>query len=98
MQSKSCRHSGKKIIMGYIEFLYSHPIHIATIDIQRRKHHKKRINKKWLKRYGCEECDLMPHGQIMMMGNGTLWMTKRTYQKLKKQITSSSALVNALEK
>jgi hypothetical protein len=86
------------MIKGDIKFLYGHPIYIATIELQRRKHRKKRINKKWLKRYGYEECDLMPHGQIMAMDNGTLWMTKRTYQRLKKQITSSSALASALEK
>jgi len=85
------------MIKGDIKFLYGHPIRIATIELQRRKHHKKRINKKWLKRYGCEECDLMLHGEIIAM-NGTLWMTKRTYQRFKKQITSSSALASALEK
>lgn len=62
-------------------WMHGHPVYIATIELQRRKHHKKRINKKWLKRYGCEECDLMPHGQAIM-SNGVIWMTKRTYQRL----------------
>lgn len=83
---------------GDIKFLYGHPIYIATIELQRRKHHKKRINKKWLKRYGCEECDLMPHGKIYVMGENIFWMTKRTYQRFKKQIMSSSELASALEK
>jgi hypothetical protein len=86
------------MIKGDINFLYGHPIYIATIELQRRKHRKKRINKKWLKRYGYEECDLMPHGQIYAMGDGIFWMTKRTYQRFKKQITSSSELASALEK
>jgi len=40
----------------------------------------------------------MPHGQIYAMGDGIFWMTKRTYQRFKKQITSSSELSSALEK
>lgn len=39
----------------------------------------------------------MPHDEIIAM-DGTLWMTKRTYQKFKKQIMSSSALSSALDK
>ena len=61
---------------------YGHPIYIATKEWQKRKHHKKRINKKWLKRYGCYEMNMMPHGEIAMMDNGVLWMTKQTYIKL----------------
>jgi len=61
----------------------SYPIYIATKEIQRRKHHKKRINKKWRKRYGCTELNYMPHGEIVMMDNGVIWMTKRTFESLK---------------
>ena len=63
--------------------LTSYPIYIATQEYQRRKHHKKRINKKWRKRYGVIEINMMPHGQVIMMDNGVLWMTKRTFQELK---------------
>jgi hypothetical protein len=66
--------------------LYGHPIYIATHVYQRRKHHKKRINKKWLKRYGTWEINMMPHNQVMMMDNGVIWMTKRTWEQLKEQI------------
>lgn len=66
--------------------LYWHPIYIATHVYQRRKHHKKRINKKWLKRYGCYEINMMPHGEIVMMDNGTIWMTKRTYEDMIKTL------------
>ena len=59
-----------------------HPIYIATKEIQRRKHRKKRINKKWRKRYGCMEINYMPHNDIVMMDNGIIWMTKKTYKKL----------------
>lgn len=61
-----------------------HPIYIATKEFQRRKHHKKRINKKWLKRYGVYEFNMMPHGKIILMDNEAIWMTKRTYQELLK--------------
>ena len=65
-----------------MEWLSGHPIYIATKEWQKRKHRKKRINKKWLKRYGTYELNLMPHGQVVMMDNGVIWMTKQTYQKL----------------
>lgn len=66
--------------------LTSYPIYIATKEIQRRKHHKKRINKKWKKRYGMIEINSMPHGQVLMMDNGVIYMTKRTFESLKKSI------------
>lgn len=67
--------------------LYGHPIYLATREYQRRKHRKKRINKKWLKRYGCYELNTMPHGEVVLI-DGALCMTKRTWQKLKEQIRS----------
>lgn len=66
----------------YYSLLTGYPIYIATQEFQRRKHHKKRINKKWRKRYGIIELNKMPHGEVVMMDNGTLWMTKKTYQEL----------------
>ena len=63
--------------------LTGHPIYIATQEFQRRKHRKKRINKKWRKRYGCYELNLMPHNKIVMTDNGVIWMTKRTFENIK---------------
>lgn len=68
---------------NYEALLTGYPIYIATKEIQRRKHPKKRINKKWRKRYGVIELNSMPHGEVIMMNNGVIWMTKRTYQELK---------------
>jgi len=65
-----------------MEWYLGHPIYIATKQWQRRKHRKKRINKKWLKRYGFYELNMMPHGEVMMMDDGVIYMTKRTYQEL----------------
>ena len=67
---------------NYEALLTGYPIYIATKEYQRRKHHKKRINKKWRKRYGVVEINKMPHGQVMMY-DGALWMTKQTFQELK---------------
>lgn len=61
--------------------MISYPIYIATKEYQRRKHRKKRIDKKWRKRYGFEEVNTMPYGQVLMFDN-VLWMTKRTYKDL----------------
>lgn len=58
-----------------------YPIRIATKKYQNRKHRKKRINKKWQKRYGFHEYNMMPHGQVMMM-NGEIYMTEKTYREL----------------
>lgn len=67
----------------YEALLTGYPIYLATKEIQRRKHHKKRINKKWRKRYGMIELNSMPHGEVVMMDNGIIWMTKRTFERLK---------------
>ena len=66
-----------------IEWYSGYPVFIATKTWQRRKHRKKRINKKWLKRYGVYEYNMMPHGEIVMMDNGAIWMTKRTFENLR---------------
>lgn len=65
------------------EQLFGHPIYIATKKYQRRKHHKKRINKKWQKRYGYVEYDMMPHGEVIMTDDGVIWMTEKTYRELR---------------
>ena len=69
--------------MNNFENLYfGYPIYIATKEIQIRKHHKKRINKKWAKRYGYYEINMMPHNSVVMMDNGVIYMTKQTYNSL----------------
>lgn len=51
-----------------------------TKDIQRRIHKKKRINKKWLKRYGMK---IVPDNTKILLVNNTLMMTRKCYEKLK---------------
>lgn len=64
--------------------LTGYPIYIATKEIQCRKHRKKRINKKWRKRYGVIEINLMPHGEIFFNEIDRVFhMTKKTLQELR---------------
>lgn len=50
------------------------------IGDQKRKHKKKRINKKWLKRYGVWEKweGACPKGQVIYV-DGTLFVSRRMY-------------------
>ena len=50
-------------------------------DIQRRTHKKKRINKKWLKRYGMK---IVPDNTEILLVNNTFMMTRKCYEKLKR--------------
>ena len=52
-----------------------------TKDVQRRTHKKKRINKKWLKRYGMK---IVPDNTKILLVNNTLMKTEKCYEKLKK--------------
>lgn len=49
---------------------------------QNRKHKKKRINKKWKKRYGYTLYNSLEDDQVIMM-NGRVCVNPRTYYKLK---------------
>ena len=61
------------------------PIRITTIEIQRRKHRKYRINKKWLKKYGNIEYEIQPYGTVYLY-NGYLYMTKKDYKLLTSEV------------
>jgi len=69
-----------------IDFLMTaRPIRLATSEFQRRTHHKRRINKKWRKRYGIVETNMMPHGMVITTEDGALYMTKRTFEEIYKE-------------
>lgn len=73
---------------NYKDLLNGYPIYIATSEVQRRKHRKKRINKKWRKRYGVMEFNLVPHGNVFFNEiDRVFYMTKKTYNELNKEIT-----------
>lgn len=68
----------------YFNYLGTAPIIIVpTRKIQNITHKKKRINKKWAKRYGFTIYELINNGETIMM-NGTLYMNQYTYEALKK--------------
>ena len=73
-----------------VEYLNGERIFITnmiTKDIQSRKHRKKRINKKWLKRFGYKA---VPDDTKVYAINDTIFMTRRCFQKLKKQIENEN--------
>lgn len=54
------------------------------IEQQKRRHKKKRINKKWLKRYGTIKIDATK-GQIMIVSSmGSIFMNMENFQILQK--------------
>ena len=63
-----------------------------TKDVQRRIHKKKRINKKWLKRYGMK---IVPDNTKILLVNNTLMMTGKCYEKLRKRTDKDA---NSMEK
>lgn len=71
---------------NYEALLTGYPIYIATQEFQCRKHRKKRINKKWRKRYGIIEYNLIPHGKIIFNEiDQVFYMTKKTLQELQER-------------
>lgn len=73
---------------NYEVLLTGNPIHIATKEVQRRKHPKKRINKKWRKKYGTIEYNSMPHGQVFFNEvDQVFYMTRKTFKELKEKDT-----------
>lgn len=55
---------------------------VPTYKRQNRTHMKKRINKKWTKRYGFTEYNTLEDGQVVNM-NGSLYMNAKTATMLK---------------
>lgn len=68
---------------GLINYLGGTSIIVTTRKIQNRTHKKKRINKKWAKRYGFTIYERLKNDEIYMM-DGKLYMNQHTYEILKK--------------
>ena len=51
-----------------------------TKDVQARRHKRKRINKKWLKRYGFKK---VPDNTKIFVTDEYVFMTEKTYEKVK---------------
>ena len=54
-----------------------------TKKTQKKTHRKKRINKKWLKRYGMH--DVPDDGHVLVCGD-RIYMTPRTAKRIKKEL------------
>ena len=54
-----------------------------TKKVRSRTNRKKRIDKKWLKRYGYK--DLTKHKKSLLV-NGTLYMSHKIYDRLKEEL------------
>ncbi len=56
---------------------------MITKDVQARKHRKKRINKKWIKRYGMK---IVEDDSKIIATKEMLFMTRKCFQRLNKEI------------
>ena len=56
---------------------------VTTTYVQRRRHKKKRINKKWIKRYGYIIKDWQKRGETVVdQEHMTIYMNQTTYNDL----------------
>lgn len=79
-------------IKDAFEALFGHPIYIATYRTQKRHHRKKRLDKKYARRYGYYEYDLIPQGTISVV-NGLVYITYHDYNELKKVVRTGRKVV-----
>ena len=87
--NESCILLEERMDFGLINYLGGTPIIIVpTRKIQNRTHKKKRINKKWAKRYGFTVSETLKNGETYMM-DGKLYMNQHTYEILKKNLENS---------
>ena len=70
---------------------YGDKVVVPTRKIQNRTHKKKRINKKWAKRYGFTISETLKNGETYMM-DGKLYMNQHTYTQLKTSIEFENLL------
>lgn len=68
-------------------FLYGMEVVVdnrITKEVRARKHKKRRIDKKWLKRYGYK--NVPDNDRLLHIGNA-LYMTQKCYEKIKKYVS-----------
>ena len=71
--------------MNRLSYLYGMQIIIdnrITKEVRSRKHKKRRIDKKWLKKYGYKH--VPDNNKILHIGD-SLYMTQKCYDKIKNQ-------------
>lgn len=73
------------------------PIIVTDKRKQKRTHRKKRINKKWAKRYGYIENNYpFIEDDKMLMFKGQIYVNEKTFIKLRNNINYSSSLANGI--
>ena len=55
-----------------------------TKEVRARKHKKRRIDKKWMKRYGYKS---VPDDERLFHIGNALYMTQKCYEKVKKYVS-----------
>ena len=62
---------------------------VTTRKVQNKKHHKKRINKKWMKRYGYTYIEVQEKGKPIIVndkGSLKMYLTLDDYNRLKMEL------------
>ena len=66
---------------------------VQDVVIQNRRHKRKRINKKWRKRFGVSVHKRMKDGMAIRVG-GNLYMNNDTYLELEKELVKEGEKIN----
>jgi len=72
------------VINAMFDYTTGYLIVVTTISKQNRKHHKFRINKKWIKKYGFTYREVQTQDVILDESNHMVYVTKKGYEKLLK--------------
>lgn len=64
---------------------------VAMSKIQVRKHKKRRINKKWAKRYGYKNSCPLKFGECVIIGD-TMYMSQETFDVVRKSIPKGCSI------
>lgn len=92
MTKPTCDWSWNNIVSMTGLPIFTSPLIEQRIKIQNKKHRKKRINKKWSKRYGSRD-EYVPGIMVFnKAGNKEIWCHPVLFDKLKQEISKSEVL------
>lgn len=63
--------------------IYGNTYYIDYLKIQKKRHRKKRIDKKWRNRYGYHVADYLPEGKLFKGPDGTMRMSRKTFAAIR---------------
>ncbi len=67
---------------------------VTTKKVQNRTHHKKRINKKWAKRYGYTYYEIQKDDTMYVTADSTIYCTQKGFETIMKNIGGTSNVSN----